>query len=152
MRSFHPAIVLRLEKQNRDITLVEKKVTLIEPWKELSDDELTEEHRKSKKEGSGPTMVYRPDSATIEPNIRKLTESDWKHFEKLINEHSFKSMSSTRAWEWGTDGSEWILEQHKKGVYHVVNRWSPNKRQYSEFRKIGNYLIDLSSFKNEERY
>ena len=72
-------------------------------------------------------MEYRPDSASIESNIRRLKSSDWTTFEELLNSQGFNSMPTTRAWEFGTDGSEWILEQHKEGKYHVVNRWSPDK-------------------------
>ena len=51
LRSFHPAIILRIENRNGEISLIEKKMTLIDPWKELSEDELTDGTQKASGRG-----------------------------------------------------------------------------------------------------
>lgn len=155
LRSFHPAIILRIENSDGEVILIEKEMTLNEPRKELEQvpgNELTEEEKEQMTKGAGSLPEYQIEKATIQSKVRKLTISDWTNFEHLLDELNFGSMPTTRAWEFGTDGSEWILEQHKEDKYHVVNRWTPGKRQYSTFRKLGDFLIDKSSYKNEKRY
>ncbi|MEP1032968.1 hypothetical protein [Ekhidna sp.] len=162
LRSFHPAIILRLERNNGNIILLEKKMTFIEPWKPVP------EHRRQKLDTSmvqssalkraildgkiGTPMEWNPDSSVVETNILKVSNKTWQEFQRLLEDKRFDRMPTTRAWGFGTDGSEWILEKHFENEYHVVNRWSPDNNSYSNFREIGDFLIDLSSYKNEERY
>lgn len=136
LRSFHPPIVLRLEKSNNEVTLTEKKLIKFESIDTLGRNEFA--------------MVL--DSIHIEESKRKVDNHYWNDFESLLKENNFQDMPTTVAWEFGTDGSEWILEKHSKEGYYVVNRWSPYEKQYANFRKICDYLIDHSKFKDEERY
>ncbi|WP_157807387.1 hypothetical protein [Hymenobacter chitinivorans] len=48
------------------------------------------------------------------------------------------------------DGAEWLLEAHRASGYHAVLRQSPDSTD--AFRAACEYLLDLSSAKNEERY
>jgi hypothetical protein len=153
LRSFDPAIVLRLENQSGRITLVEKKMTLVNAWKPVPENRLHEVDSIILKHGIGSAMEYRPDSAILESYIKKMPRTVWLEFENLLQDQKFKNMPSTVASSvLGFDGSEWILEEHKENSYHVVNRWSPGDRRYTNFRIIGDFLIDLSSYDKEERY
>lgn len=136
LRSFHPQVVIRLEKQNDKIKLIEKKLIEYISEKEVGDGMIT--------------LVT--DSIKLEESSKFLSDRVWKNFEYLFIKNDFHSMPSTVAWEWGNDGSEWILEKHNLNGYYVVNRWSPDEMQYSKFREIGDFLIDNSRFKDEERY
>jgi hypothetical protein len=58
-------------------------------------------------------------------------------------------MPCTIRFQWGTDGSQWILESHSNGGYHVVDRWNGGNKNYYEICK---FLIENSRFVDEERY
>jgi len=51
-----------------------------------------------------------------------------------IQRLAFWSMPTERE-HGGMDGSQWILEGVRHGVYHVVDRWSPKESPYSELCK-----------------
>ncbi|MEQ9375859.1 MAG: hypothetical protein RIG68_11810 [Imperialibacter sp.] len=136
LRSLHPGIVLRLENLNGEIILTQKELTLIKPWKRVD----------------SVTYTYAPERFKLKDKSKKLKSEFWRDFERLLADNNFDNMPTTVAWEVGTDGSEWILERHDKDGYFVVNRWTPNERQYKNFREIGDYLIDASIFKKDERY
>jgi hypothetical protein len=137
LRSFHEPIILRIESDTRgNITLIEKKLY---EFKSLVIDIDSTSH-------------YKTDSTKVEELTLKLSKTYWDSFEQLLFKNNFLAMSTTVAYEYGTDGSEWILEKHCKDGYYVVNRWAPDNKRYSSFRNICDYLIDLSNYKNEERY
>ena len=92
------------------------------------------------------------DSVRVEASNRKINLETWQKFELLLAEYKFGSMPTTVAEGLGCDGSEWILEKHSPEGYYVVNRWSPGEHQYTSFRKICDYLIDISKYKEERRY
>ncbi len=73
-----------------------------------------------------------------------LTEKEWSEFKILLNACSFWT-SKPYIETMGLDGSEWTIEGHLKDKYWVVNRWSP----HDNFRKVGEYLIKKSEFKEE---
>jgi len=49
--------------------------------------------------------------------------------------------SATGGFGGGNDGAQWIMEGLQKGVYHVVDRWSPQKDDYANMCL---YLVNLS--------
>jgi hypothetical protein len=76
---------------------------------------------------------------------KKLSLKEWDKFESLIMQCHFWAMKPIDR-QLGCDGAEWIIEAHLKGRYFFVNRWSPDKSNYSN---CGKYLIELSGQKYE---
>lgn len=73
-----------------------------------------------------------------------LSERDWVEFENLLKNCSFWTMEPIDS-SLGIDGSEWIIEGHKKNKYWFVNRWSPE----NVFKDVGLFLIKKSELKEK---
>ncbi|WP_042892161.1 hypothetical protein, partial [Anaplasma marginale] len=71
LRSFHPDIVLRFENRNGEIALIQKKLTLIDPWKRID----------------SVTMVYDPDEFDLKERTKKLNLKLWTQFELLLKQN-----------------------------------------------------------------
>ncbi|MHC1704987.1 MAG: hypothetical protein AB9846_13845 [Tenuifilaceae bacterium] len=76
-----------------------------------------------------------------------LNSKNWNEFNKLIEQSDFWQ-KEPYVESFGLDGSEWVLEGQVYEKYHFVSRWSPK----DNFRKCCEYLIKISSLKNEEIY
>ncbi|GAB3293248.1 hypothetical protein GCM10027348_12940 [Hymenobacter tenuis] len=74
----------------------------------------------------------------------------WYHLQVLLAQTQFPTMSSCQPRPGMLDGSEWLLESHQADSYHMVLRRSPENED--GFRSACEYLIELSSVRNEERY
>lgn len=136
LRSFHPDIVIRFERTNNHVTVTQKKfteyVSMVEIEPNLYSD-IT-------------------DSTNMDETVKVVDLTHWNDFKKLILDNHFSEMPTTVAWEMGTDGAEWILEEHTREGYHVVNRWTPDGQRHKEFKDICDYLINLSDFSGEKNY
>jgi hypothetical protein len=121
LRSFHRSVAVRIEKTGTSITLVAK---------ELS--------------GAGG---YEP-GAIARTDTREFAASEWNELRRLVDRADFWKMpTSTR--DLGLDGAEWVLEGRASGVYHVVERWRPER---GEYREIGLFLLRLARVNTEPLY
>jgi hypothetical protein len=83
-------------------------------------------------------------------NVFKVNHQFYLKLDSLIETSKFYQLLSTDNTIVGLDGSEWILEVHQKDKYHLVWRGSPDSNDL--IRKIGDQLINMSSYRYEERY
>lgn len=79
-----------------------------------------------------------------------VTPEQWQHFQDLLKQSHFHQLPSCQPTPGVLDGAAWLLEAHQASGYHMVSRRSPDESD--SFRKACEYLIDLSSARNEERY
>jgi hypothetical protein len=143
LRSFDPPIIIRLEKKGDTLTLFEKELLVYK--RTIILDEYTP------KIGRKVIKSYKTvtDSIVLKEFESPYSLKLYQEFDSLLKKNDFLSLSTTVAWNWCTDGSEWILEVHTKDGYYVVNRFSGGGY---EFREICDFLIDNSRFKDERRY
>ncbi|TGE04696.1 hypothetical protein EU556_21165 [Hymenobacter fodinae] len=87
---------------------------------------------------------------TKEETMVAVTSEQWQHFQSLLKTGKFNLLQSCQPDPGTLDGATWLLEAHQAGGYHMVSRHSPTKTD--DFRKTCEYLLDLSSVRNEERY
>ncbi|MET4104849.1 hypothetical protein [Hymenobacter sp. UYP22] len=80
---------------------------------------------------------------------RTITLLQWQQFEQLLQQGNFQQLVTCGP-HTVMDGAYWILESHTASGYHAVFRHSPEEQD--SFRQACEYLIDLSSARNEERY
>jgi len=135
LRSFRPPIIIRLEKTKDSILIVEKKYMVYE----------------SKIINKDSTFDAILDSVKVLESTRSIDPLKWNIIEKMLIDSSITSLPSA-IHEVGMDGTEWFLEIHTNKGYFLINRWSPSKEDFHGFRKICEYILDLSSFKDEKRY
>ncbi|WP_033370096.1 hypothetical protein [Hymenobacter norwichensis] len=79
-----------------------------------------------------------------------ITLEQYQEFQQLLQKAQFWQLPSCKPVPGLLDGSNWLLEAHQASGYHMVFRHSPNEND--GFRKACEYLINLSSVRNEERY
>ncbi|MFD2936659.1 hypothetical protein [Spirosoma flavum] len=142
IRSFHPPVVISLEKKGSKVRLFTKMLTKL--------PELPG-HRYTSRNGT----IHVADTSDRIPfkinTVRKLTKRDYQEFTHLISKLKALYISPLGFRNSiGTDGSEWILETHRSDGYYFFVRWSPTGDQ--PLRILGDYLLDLSDVKKEMRY
>lgn len=96
LRSFHPAIAVRLEHSGSGTELVAIKLA------------------------GGPD--YAP-GAVAKRVTRPLSPIEWRGVEALVQRSGFWHMP-TETSPRGVDGSQWIVEISEPSRYHIVDRWS----------------------------
>jgi hypothetical protein len=67
---------------------------------------------------------YEPGTAKLRTE-RSLSEQQWTSLVAAINAATFWDVPTKDPTEEGIDGAQWIIEGHRHGTYHVVERWSP---------------------------
>ncbi|HPO63441.1 MAG TPA: hypothetical protein PK762_10220 [Candidatus Kapabacteria bacterium] len=134
-RTFHPTIIIRIEKKDKDIIVIERKNVV-----------FTSENK-----DENNNHYLKIDSTQIIEKISNFKYDDWLNLIELIKRSSSELIPSA-LYEMPIDGSNWLLEIHTKKGFYFFDRCSPNPKEYPAFRKICEYILDLSSFKNEERY
>jgi len=80
---------------------------------------------------------------------KEIKPSQWKGLSQMLDQLSFWSLPIYEQKQLVNDGSSWTLETHNRDGYYVVSRWSPEN---SPLRKLGEYIIQLSSLEDEEIY
>jgi len=120
LRTFNEPVVIRIEKKSNQISI---------NWK-----------------GTDGEGGYEPGNLITDMS-KSISIKEWEKFTDLIKKIDFWNMK--RRGQFGTDGSEWILEGVNKTNYHVVSVWTP--RVKSEFYKVCNYLIELTDLKINEK-
>lgn len=133
IRSFHPLVVLRLTDNN-------------------GKNYLYENGYAQQRDSIKTTYGFYQEKINLIPirNCIPISHKLYAKIDSLLDSGQFYKMPSTEFVPIGLDGSEWILEVHKKGKYHLIWRWSPETSDF--IRKVGDNLLNMSSFRNEERY
>lgn len=72
---------------------------------------------------------------------KTIDKRTWDEFKNKLNRIRFWNLKTTKR-DQGHDGSEWILEGKKYKKYHVVDRWSPDRR--SNYYQCCDFLIQLT--------
>jgi hypothetical protein len=115
LRSFHHPIFVRIEREENKIKLFTKEL--------------------------GGAGGYRP-GKVLRSNKINLEKEEFCRFLNLLEDANFWKMP-TKHDVLGEDGAQWILEGVKKGRYHIMDRWSPEK---GEYREACVYLLKLSGY------
>jgi len=82
---------------------------------------------------------YEPGALTLTNSV-EVPKPEVQQFLDLVYKTEFWT-SQTEETTPGVDGAEWILEGAQSGNYHVVERWNPEKDDYS---RACLYLLGLS--------
>lgn len=85
------------------------------------------------------TGGYEPGTLSQNNSI-EVSKPQVQQFLALLRKTAFWAMQ-TEEMTGGNDGAEWILEGVQGGSYHVVERWSPGKDNYS---RVCIYVLELS--------
>lgn len=141
MRSFRPSIIIRMEKEDDSLKIIQK---LYHEF--YNPIEIIDPIKKSRKWD----VVL--DSVWNKKIIKKHSLNIWNELESKLIKYNYLHMSSIVPWMDCTDGAEWFLEGHLADGYYLVNRWCPGEHQYQEFRKLCDFILDQSEFKHEKRY
>jgi hypothetical protein len=137
--SFHNPMVIRIEKNGDEITLVSKRLS-----------------------GKGG---YDPGKLTTQ-QTKVLDKSAWQGLQAHVQQSGLWDLPTTEATSyindqgiltgWGhRDGAQWIVEAVRDGKYYAVERTSPNDQWYrdcAKFRRLCTYMLGLSDLKPEELY
>ena len=142
LRSFHPPVVIRMEKEGNRVRLTTK---ILSRTPELPG------HRYADRDGS----IHLTDTSIDIPfrrnTTKKIPKAVYDEYMRLLREQRALFISPLGFRDsLGSDGSEWILETHRPDGYYFIVRWSPE--QTDPVRALGEYLIDLSDAKKEKRY
>ncbi|RSK49837.1 hypothetical protein [Hymenobacter rigui] len=79
---------------------------------------------------------------------RPVSPAQWQHFEQMLRNSTFQQLPAFEE-SLALDGATWVLEAHTAAGYHLVLRHSPDRD--APFRRACEYLLDLSSARNEAR-
>ncbi|MBX0289671.1 hypothetical protein K3G63_04435 [Hymenobacter sp. HSC-4F20] len=169
LRSFHRPVLLTLRHTSTGATLhtqlLDKPpgfqtLTVLHPnslpptasakrradaWKYYNETMADPEFQREVAEGKRRAGPVKAEETTV-----AVTPEQWQHLQDLLTQAKFSGMCPCQPQPGMLDGSEWLLEIHQARGYHMVARQSPEERD--GFRKACEYLIDLSSVRNEERY
>jgi len=77
----------------------------------------------------------------------EVSRAQVQQFLDLLQKAAFWA-SQTEGTAGGNDGARWIMEGLNSGVYHIVDRWSPEK---SDYAGLCLYLLSLSKIKVEAK-
>ncbi len=77
----------------------------------------------------------------------EVSRAQVQQFLGLLQKAAFWA-SQTEGTAGGNDGARWIMEGVHSGVYHIVDRWSPEKSDYAD---LCLYLLRLSKIKVEAK-
>jgi hypothetical protein len=75
-----------------------------------------------------------------------ISKKEWDIFKSKVTKINFWNLSPTEILD-EKDGSQWVLEAKNRGIYHFVDRCSPNETRNKDFRDCCNFLISLSNIK-----
>ena len=142
LRSFDPDLVIRIEKSNDGIILVEK--THFQ-FKSSVEDSVYQD-------GDMPIHCIHVviDSIRVTKSSKKLSTEIWNRFENVVRNNKFHLMPTKVKMDFGPDGDIWLLEKHSRFGYYFVKRSSFGKGVDS-LRTICDSLIRIRDIKiNEE--
>jgi hypothetical protein len=124
LRSRDHPITIRIEKQENKYMLY---------WKYYIDEKFEKD-----KFISGVIIVKQ----------KELDENTWIEFKNLLAQIDFWNMETNKR-VMGFDGAQWILEGKDNFQYHVVDRWSPSRK--NKYYQCCDFLIKLTDLKIKNR-
>lgn len=144
LRSFDRPIVFVLNRDSKNVWLM---VKILDRQPRFIDQTILKPlpiHGKGLKVELVPDSVIKGDRKADIVFSKKinLTLTEWNRVDSLIKATDFWNIPPSKE-ATGTDGSQWIIEAHTRERYRFVQRWAPK----DNFRKIGEYLIELSGLK-----
>jgi hypothetical protein len=127
LRSLKNPIIIRIEKQENDYIL---------SWKILN---------------CTPETKYYYECILIVDKQKIVDEKTWIEFKNLLSQTDFWNMATNKI-VMGFDGAQWILEGKNNFQYHVVDRWSPSKK--NPYYQCCDFLIRLTDLRipNRNKY
>lgn len=119
LRTFHPPVIVRIERHDSSHRLVAKKL-----------------------DGSGG---YEPGELVVDRSTA-IGARKWGKFKSLLSAASFWSASRDEATDVvGVDGARWIFEGVRNRTYWAKDLWSPDVNPSTRpYRRLGIYLLDLA--------
>ncbi len=142
LRSFHPPVVVRLEKEGNRVTLITK---VLKRMPEYPGYSYTDRDGTTRLADTTSAIPFKVNTS------RSVSEGVYEQFIQLLTQHRLLNTSPLGVrYSFGGDGSNWILEAHRPEGYYFVTRWSP--RDETPLRLIGDYLLNVSDAKDERRY
>jgi len=118
--SFHPSVVVRVERHSTRYRL-EAKI----------------------ESGAGG---YEP-GHLVRDTVTTLSATDAEEFERLLEAADFWRLPTVPASDGtvGLDGAQWVIEGLSDGRYHVVDRWTPDRKgPTADFRNLAEWLLAKS--------
>ena len=76
---------------------------------------------------------------------KSISLEDWQGFEEILDSANFWNIESDIPKPPDGDGSSWLIEGYKNGIYHLIERASPDEKE--DIFKIGKFMIKLSKIK-----
>ncbi len=142
IRSFQPPVIVRMEKDGNHVRLTTK---LLSQIPRLPGNRYFGPDGKNHQTDPFDAIPFRINQ------VKRLSKAFYKEYTRLLMEQHVLFLSPLGFSDAsGTDGSEWILETHRPEGYCFITRWSPKETE--ALRVLGDYLLDLSDAKGEERY
>jgi len=129
LRSRDHPIIIRIEKQDYKYMLYWKYFD----WKYYDD------------------VWHNPEKWIMIAKQKELDEASWVEFHNLLHQIDFWNMETNNR-VWGFDGAQWILEGKTDSQYHVVDRWSPSRK--NKYYQCCDFLIKSTDLKirNRDKY
>ncbi len=126
LRSFHPAISVRIWKCQRGYCVNMKQLDSVDKYID------------------GKFVA----SAKLALNSsRPLSADEWSSFLSLLNRAGFWFLPTVDGGPLANDGAAWLLEGTDGAKYHIVDRQSP---QNGDYREACIYLLKISGLKVDE--
>lgn len=114
-------------------------------WKYYKETMADPQFQREVAEGKRRAAQVKAEETTV-----PVTPEQWQHLQELLAQTEFPKMCPCQPRPGELDGAYWLLETHTASGYHQVARRSPEEQD--GFRRACEYLIDLSSVREEERY
>jgi hypothetical protein len=142
LRSFHPPVVVRLEKEGAKIRIITKVLSRIP---ELPGYRYSDAQGNVRLSDTSSAVPFKINTA------KNVSKQVYQEFIRLLTQERVLSLSPLGFRDRiGTDGSNWILETHRPEGYFFITRWTPEPTE--ALRVVGDYLLNLSDAKDERRY
>lgn len=127
LRTFHPPVIVRIERHDGTHRLVAKKL-----------------------DGRGG---YEPGELVVDRSTG-IEAREWRKFKSLVRAASFWSARRDEATNVvGFDGARWIFEGVRNRTYWARDRWSPDgNRSTQPYRQFGIYLLELAGLLPSDEY
>jgi len=133
LRSFRPNIILRLEKSNDTVYLIEKDHI------EYISNRIIYENNVRKNILDSVKYHHYKTISSIEI---------WDKLEDILKQINYQSLPSSTSMDFGPDGEELIFEKHTKKGYYVVKR-SSYGINFRNLKRLGDFFIKNSRYKLE---
>ncbi|MDU0370128.1 hypothetical protein ACFPAF_06975 [Hymenobacter endophyticus] len=117
----------------------------VRAWKHYNETMADPVFQRNVAEGKRRAAQVKAEETTV-----PVTPEQWQHLQELLAQTEFPKMCPCQPCPGLLDGASWLLETHTASGYHQVARRSPEEQD--GFRRACEYLIDLSSVRDEERY